>query len=68
MSETCSLDPSAHHQCSSRRSAAAWRAAVAGQTHRDARPCERSQPSRPRRQHHSGDAAAGQYVDPWRGC
>jgi len=69
MSELYSLDPSSPHPCSSERSAAAWLAAVVAQTHGDARPCERTRSSRsPQRQRRSADSAAGQFVDPWRGC
>lgn len=42
--------------------------AVSGHPHSGERSCERNRPSRLRRQHQSGDAAAGQFVDPWRGC
>ncbi len=68
MSDTCSLDPSSADPCASDRSAAAWLAAVSARPSGGERPCERGPSSRPRRQHHSADAAAGQFVDPWRGC
>ncbi len=67
MSETGSLVPFALRVRSSERKPVAWLAA-AGQAPGGARPCERSHPSKPQRQRHSADAAAGQFVDPWRGC
>jgi hypothetical protein len=42
--------------------------AASGKPHSSEQPCEFGRPSRLRRQHQSDDAAAGQFVDPWRGC
>jgi len=67
MSEACSPAPSVPHFCAAEGKAGGW-LATSGQTHRDARSCERSYPSQPQRQRHSADDAAGQFVDPWRGC
>lgn len=67
MPEPTSLDPTAHRPCASERSA--WLAAAASQQFGEERPCERSRPSAPsRRQRNSADSAAGDFVDPWRGC